>query len=1008
MTSQAHDPLQLLTTHDLREHLERALGGSYRVLDELTGGGMARVFTAEDLALGRRIVIKVLSPELAATVNLERFKREIQVAAGLQHANIVPVLTAGDAEGLPYFTMPFVSGRSVRDGLAPRTGLPLRDVLTVLRDVARALAYAHDRGVVHRDIKPDNILWAGGAAAVTDFGIAKAISAARTHGFSADHREPLTTAGMSLGTPAYMAPEQVSADPTADHRTDIYSFGITAYELICGSTPFAGRSQQAILTAHLTEKPEPLAARVTGVPRALTDLVMRCLEKDAAKRPQTAAEILDVLGSVRTGEYAAGRPFLSRRGLAVAIAAGIALTVGGLAWWRGTPATPHSARADLVVVAPFRVVSADAGVRYLREGMIDLLASKLTGEGGLRVLEPRLVLDAWRDAGGNETRDPTMSRMLEMAEWLGAGRLLLGDVVATPTGLVLSSTLVGVPRGDSLARVTVEGPSDSLAILVDRLARDLLASTSGETPARLATLAGTSLPALRAYLDGQARLRRGDYVAATEAFDRALRHDSTFALAGLGMNLAASWFGDYERRAERGIQIAWRERDRLSQRDQAMVEAIAGPRYPEQSSTLEVYRARQRYLQMAGDRADAWYLLGDHIFHFGRTLDIVDPMREALRHFTRAAELDSTYVVGYEHGVDLAAALGDTALVKRFMRMRATAAPDTSTHRDWFYGWVLAQGSVDSAKLAALWRDSITEPNRFQNLSRTAMLTGFGAADAFRSARLLSDGDASSQMHLAAHFWALTAGQSELAGEYLRRAFPDSAGQAPLNRLLLAVRAANVGMGSEADARAAAAQLALWDAGPLSADSATRIQQRATTRVLEPWRLLRGDSSQTERSLTRLRTYSRIATQNEQRDLAVEIAVIEALREALRPPGGRPRHLEHADSLLRNMSWTGTHPGRMGEVSILVGRLFAQRRDFHRAASAVRRRVDGETDVSPYALAQLRDEGKYLLEAGDREGAVRAFRNYLALRTAPDTGHTVEVETVRRALATAAPTLAVR
>src|SRR2546430_5307304 len=209
---------------------------------------MSRVFVATDTALRRAVVVKVLPPELVAGLNVERFRREILLAAGLQHAHIVPVLAAGETNGRPWFTMPFVDGESLRERVA-RGALPITETLNILRDVARALAYAHSRGVVHRDIKPDNVLISGGSAVVTDFGIAKAISAARDETRGAT----LTRAGTSIGTPAYMAPEQAAADPAANHRVDIYSFGCMAYEMLTGQPPFVEKSPQRLLAAQMAD-----------------------------------------------------------------------------------------------------------------------------------------------------------------------------------------------------------------------------------------------------------------------------------------------------------------------------------------------------------------------------------------------------------------------------------------------------------------------------------------------------------------------------------------------------------------------------------------------------------------------------------------------------------------------------------------------------------------------------------------------------------------------------------
>jgi serine/threonine protein kinase len=242
-----------LSSPDLRDQLQATLSGSYTLERELAGGGMSRVFVAEETAFGRKVVVKVLPPEAAAQVSLERFKREILLAAKLQHPHIVPLLTAGESNGLPYFTMPFVEGESLRVRLAQHGELPVNQAIRILREIASALAYAHEHGIVHRDIKPDNVLLSRGSAMVTDFGVAKALTAST----NAEHGGT-TSLGVALGTPAYMSPEQASADPNVDYRADIYSFGVLAYELLTGQPPFVGRTPQQMLAAHVNEAAEAI------------------------------------------------------------------------------------------------------------------------------------------------------------------------------------------------------------------------------------------------------------------------------------------------------------------------------------------------------------------------------------------------------------------------------------------------------------------------------------------------------------------------------------------------------------------------------------------------------------------------------------------------------------------------------------------------------------------------------------------------------------------------------
>jgi serine/threonine protein kinase len=309
---------------DLQAQLEHDLGSVFVFERELGGGGMSRVFLATERSLGRSVVLKVLPPELAGEVSVERFRREVALTARLQHPNIVPVIGAGETSpvgpkpGLLYYTMPYVDGESLR-ARAERVGkLPMADAISVIRDVARALAFAQTHGVVHRDLKPENILLAGEAATVTDFGIAKALerSEAEAHDSASPrarpiNSKPLTSVGVAVGTPAYMAPEQIAVDPSVDHRSDLYALGVVAYEILAGAHPFAGRRAVALLAAHATEKPEPIANRRQGMPTGLATLVMALLEKRPEDRPQSAESVLrtlDKIGAAHTGAMTAFQP----------------------------------------------------------------------------------------------------------------------------------------------------------------------------------------------------------------------------------------------------------------------------------------------------------------------------------------------------------------------------------------------------------------------------------------------------------------------------------------------------------------------------------------------------------------------------------------------------------------------------------------------------------------------------------------------------------------------------
>ncbi len=286
-------PIPLEPDLELRDRLQAALGPSYRLDRELGGGGMSRVFAAHEVELGRQVVIKVLPPEMSAGVNVDRFRREIQLAARLQHPHVVPLLTAGSRDDLIWYVMPFIEGESLRAKLAREGELPVAETVRILREVADALQYAHSNQVVHRDIKPDNVLITNKHAVVADFGVAKAVSASTGE-------SSLTSLGVALGTPAYMAPEQAAADPHVDHRADIYALGAMAYEMLTGRPPFTGTNAQAVLAAHVMQVPDPITTHRASVPAGLAEIVMRCLAKKAADRWQRADELIPHLDALLT------------------------------------------------------------------------------------------------------------------------------------------------------------------------------------------------------------------------------------------------------------------------------------------------------------------------------------------------------------------------------------------------------------------------------------------------------------------------------------------------------------------------------------------------------------------------------------------------------------------------------------------------------------------------------------------------------------------------------------
>ncbi|HEV8357317.1 MAG TPA: serine/threonine-protein kinase [Gemmatimonadales bacterium] len=324
---------------DRLERLESALGGSYRIEREIGVGGMATVYLAHDVKHDRKVALKVLRPELAAAMGTDRFPREIHIIAQLQHPHIVPLYDSGEMGGFLYYVMPFIEGESLRARLERVGPLPVHDAVRVLHEIADALAYAHARGIVHRDIKPDNVMLSGRHAAVTDFGVAKAVSA------SAGDR--LTTVGIAVGTPQYMAPEQAMAEANIDHRADIYALGVLGYEMLTGKPAFEATTAQGMLSAHVLEQPKDVRDRRADVPPLLAETLLKCLAKDPADRWQSADELsarLELIATTPSGGITptttrpvtgtAARPPATGRRRWIGLAALVLLAAAGLATWR--------------------------------------------------------------------------------------------------------------------------------------------------------------------------------------------------------------------------------------------------------------------------------------------------------------------------------------------------------------------------------------------------------------------------------------------------------------------------------------------------------------------------------------------------------------------------------------------------------------------------------------------------------------------------------------------------
>ncbi|MGE5745620.1 MAG: protein kinase domain-containing protein [Gemmatimonadota bacterium] len=951
------------------DRLKAALAGRYTIERELGHGGMATVYLAEDRKHHRHVAVKVLRPEVVAALGPERFLREIEIAAPLNHPHILPLLDSGVAGkrgtgdgAFLYYVMPYVEGESLRDRLTREPQLPLNDALQITKEVADALGYAHAHQVIHRDIKPENILLESGHAVVADFGIAKAIVAAG--------REQLTEAGQAVGTPAYMSPEQASGRQDLDGRSDLYSLGCVLYEMLAGETPYTGPTPQSILAKKLSEPLPRVSVVRDTVPAEVEATLTKVLARTPADRFHTAADFVEALAKpIRRERSHRGRR-LAFAGVTVLAAATGIVVLKTRSTKDPTSTYPLVIDSTVVAVLPFRLVSTDTAstLRQLAQGLPDLFAMKITGEFGPRIAYPPSVQKLWKDAGGTLGTPLDGDGELRVARAVGAGKLIRGSLVATDTSLVLTGELVAVPSGAVRVRSTsVEGRRDEWLVMVDRLAWQLLAQDQGIPTSRLPQLARFKPRAIQAMLAGNQTI---DLKKGNDLYRAAFTADSTMVAAALAVY--ANGEGD---RDSAYVRFAWEHQDQLTPSQRAYLLPLAGWRFG--ATRTEAERIAQ-YRALAEDIPEShfWADLGYDLAQYGPIASVPNWQAAARQALETAVRVDPKNGWAWWHLLELAFLAEDTALIQQRLEHFAATAPD---------GFLAAQIPGCRWRLAMLRGDTV-EAGR---LLATQSESGSVPYDAAAVGRGLALADRVMQKEVGEKLLNNDDGTYSRWRGYYRQwqqgvalsapSRPPSAWAAWLVRDALFLDGPQ-----DSVVTVQAAFLERIAAG--RASPAPTRRQRTQARCWSAlWRVAHGDTASTQRVLQQLEREAEPSYNS-----AGCVGLITVFLTRAR--GGNVRAaLVRLDSVVRDAPLPAgflalPFPPLEEVANLTLARLLAHYGDTARALAASRRRIYLRSHEGLYqSLPEfLREEGRLAAATGDRTGAIRAYSRYLTLRENPD------------------------
>jgi len=751
---------------ELLEKLAAALGDRYRVERELGHGGMAVVFLAEDLKHRRRVAIKLLKPDLSAMLGGERFLREIEIAATLQHPHILPLYDSGQASGLLYYVMPFVEGESLRERLTREEQLPIDAALRVTREVGSALQYAHEHGVIHRDIKPENIMLSAGHAVVADFGIARALDAAGV--------EQLTQSGLVIGTPQYMSPEQAAGEKV-DARSDQYSLACTLYEMLIGEPPFTGPSSQAVIARHSLEPVPHIRVVRQTVPLPVECAVTQAMAKLPADRFPSVQQFVDALESPQPASVPTQvlRPSSSRPasslGRQVLVGLAAAVVVMAATWWAvagrtGSRDHPPLSRVTAVAVLPFQDLASGPDSAYLGQGMTEGLIADLAQVGSLKIISR---------SSGAVAAQGTARSLAQLAGELGVEAVVKGSIRRSADTVRISVGLLHAPDSTVLFTRDYQAPLGELPDLQRQITVDITASISaslkGTERSRLETRREVNQQAYEAYLRARFHLEREELEQARALFEQASRIAPGWAPPYVGL---ANYYSSLPFYVDVSpAEVLPKARAVLAQAlqlDETLAEAHAANAYIRAYYEWDWRAAEQEFrraLELRPNYADAR-------FSYSRFLASRRRFDEAIAQLGRAVELDPLSLQLQANRALLDYFAGRYGEAERGLR-EVLKSDSTDVLAKWGLALVAEQqGKLDEA-IAILEPISGTSLNRKSSLGHAYAVAG--KIDRARSV-LTSLREAAGQKYVPSYWFALVhagLGERDQALRYLERAYEE-------------------------------------------------------------------------------------------------------------------------------------------------------------------------------------------------------------------------------------------